>query len=415
MNIQEHILEIERKVDKMKTYKRIFLIVMDSVGIGHAKDAKDFGDEGANTLGHICEKVGGLYVPTLEKLNLGAVGDFQGIKQVTQPLAYSACLEEISSGKDTMTGHWEMMGLKVEKPFITFTETGFPQEFIRLFEEKTGRKCVGNYAESGTKILDDWGEHQMKTGDWIVYTSADSVFQIAAHEDVIPLEELYQACQIARELAMKDEWKVGRIIARPYIGSGKGHFTRTSHRHDLALKPFDKTVLDDLKDNHYDVIGVGKIPDIFDNQGITRKVKTVSNEDGMQKTIQLAQDNSIHGLVFVNLVDFDALFGHRRNVEGYAQAICEFDKQLKELLEYINDDDLLMITADHGNDPTYKGTDHTRENVPLLIYNPQFKKATYLGNLKSYAVIGATIADNFKITKPLAIGYSLLDQITEKE
>lgn len=394
----------------MKKYKRIFVILLDSLGVGDAVDAKEFNDEGANTLGHICEKVGGLHVPTLEKLNLGSVGHFEGIQVSKNPLAYTARLEEISRGKDTMTGHWEMMGLEVTKPFLTFTETGFPCEFIRLFEEKTGRKCVGNYAESGTKILDDWGEHQMKTGDWIVYTSADSVFQIAAHEDIIPLEELYKACGIAREIAMKDEWKVGRVIARPYIGEGKGHFTRTANRHDLALKPFARTVLDELKDNYYDVIGVGKIPDIFVDQGITKKVKTISNEDGMNKTIELAKTSLINGFIFTNLVDFDAMFGHRRNPEGYAQAICNFDKQLRELLEYISSDDLLIITADHGNDPTYRGTDHTRENVPLIIYNPEFKKAEYLGLLKSYALIGATIADNFEVKMP-SIGYSLLNEL----
>lgn len=302
-----------------------------------------------------------------------------------------------------------MMGLKITKPFQTFTETGFPEEFIRLFEEKTGRKCVGNYAESGTKILDDWGEHQIQTGDWIVYTSADSVFQIAANEEIIPLEELYKACEIARELAMDDKWKVGRIIARPYLGSKKGEFVRTSNRHDLALEPFGKTVLDSLKENDLDVIGIGKIPDIFVDQGITRKIKTVSNEDGMKKTIELAKED-FTGLAFLNLVDFDAVYGHRRNPEGYGQAIVDFDNQLHELLLELNEDDLLMITADHGNDPTYKGTDHTRENVPLVIYSKSLKQPKHLGLLESYAVIGATIADNFEVNNP-GIGDSLLEEI----
>ncbi|MCD7894135.1 MAG: phosphopentomutase [Erysipelotrichaceae bacterium] len=393
----------------MKKYKRIFLIVCDSMGVGDAHDAKKFGDDGANTLGHICETVGGLNVPIMEGMGLGSIGDFKGIPPLKQQLAYTARCEEVSNGKDTMTGHWEMMGLKITHPFKTFTETGFPDEFIKLFEEKTGRKCVGNYAESGTKILDDWGEYQMQTGEWIVYTSADSVFQIAAHEEIIPLEELYKACDIAREIAMDDRWKIGRVIARPYIGNGKGAFTRTANRHDLALEPFGKTVLDSLKENGFDVIGVGKIPDIFVDKGITRKVKTVSNHDGMIKTTEIAKED-FTGLAFINLVDFDAVYGHRRNPEGYGKAIEEFDEQLNDLLAQLKDDDLLMITADHGNDPTYKGTDHTRENVPLIIYSKSLEKPHHLGLLKSYAVMGATIADNFEVENP-GIGESLLDVI----
>lgn len=393
----------------MKKYKRIFLIVLDSLGVGDAHDAILFDDVGSNTLGHICETVHGLYVPNLEGMGLGNIGSFKGIHPLKKQLAYTARLEEVSNGKDTMTGHWEMMGLKITEPFLTFTKTGFPEEFISLFEERTGRKCVGNYAESGTKILDDWGEHQLQTGDWIVYTSADSVFQIAANEDIIPLDELYHACEIAREMAMNEKWKVGRIIARPYVGHKRGEFSRTSNRHDWALKPFDKTVLDALKENNIEVIGIGKIPDIFVDQGITRKIKTVSNADGMKKTTELAKEK-FTGLAFLNLVDFDAVFGHRRNPEGYAQAIREFDEQLNELLLYLNEDDLLMITADHGNDPTYKGTDHTRENVPLIIYSKDLKSPKHLGLLESYAVIGATIADNFDVENP-GIGYSLLKEI----
>ncbi len=390
-------------------YKRIFLIVCDSLGIGEAKDASLFNDEGANTLAHICENMNGLDVPVLEGLGLGNLGSFKGINKMSLPLGVIARLEEVSNGKDTMTGHWEMMGLKIEQPFQTFTDTGFPKEFIQLFEEKTGRKCVGNYAESGTKILDDWGEHQIKTGDWIVYTSADSVFQVAAHEDIIPLEELYKACEIAREIAMDDRWKIGRVIARPYICKKKGEFKRTSNRHDLALKPFEKTVLDSLKENDIDVIGIGKIPDIFVDQGITRKIKTISNYDGMKKTIDLAKED-FTGLAFLNLVDFDAVYGHRRNPIGYGQAIIEFDHQLEELMKVIDEDDLIMITADHGNDSTYKGTDHTRENVPLIMYSKKLLKTKNLGLLKSYAVIGATIADNFKVKNP-GIGDSLLEEL----
>ena len=391
-------------------YKRIFVIVCDSMGIGNAKDADKYDDLGTNTVQHICEKCDGLNVPTLEKLGFGLLGDFKGINKISYPKAYVMKLNEVSNGKDTMTGHWEMMGLKTVKPFITFTDTGFPDEFIKLFEEKTGRKCVGNIACSGTKILDMYGEHQLKTGDWIVYTSADSVFQIAAHEDIIPLDELYKACEIAREIAMDDRWKVGRVIARPYIGSGEGQFTRTANRHDYALARFAKTALDDLKENNFDVIGVGKIPDIFVDQGITKKIRTVSNEDGMNKTIELAKNEDFNGLAFINLVDFDAMYGHRRNAIGYGQAIESFDNQLKILIDELKDDDLLMVTADHGNDPTYKGTDHTREQVPLVIYSKQFKDHKQLNEENTFGIIGATICDNFDV-KYNGIGKSILSKL----
>lgn len=388
-------------------FNRIFLIVCDSMGIGNAKDAKKYNDFGANTVGHICSICDGLNIPTLQNLGFGNLGDFKGVAKTQNPQAYILKLNEASNGKDTMTGHWEMMGLKTEKPFITFTDTGFPKEFIDLFEKKTGRKCVGNIACSGTKILDMYGEHQIKTGDWIVYTSADSVFQIAANEDIIPLEELYHACQIAREIAMDDKWKVGRVIARPYIGTKEGHFTRTSNRHDYALSPFSKTALDSLKDAGLDVIGVGKIPDIFVDQGITRKIKTVSNEDGMNKTIELASDN-FNGLAFINLVDFDAVYGHRRNAAGYGKAIEEFDVQLGKLINELKNDDLLMVTADHGNDPTYRGTDHTREQVPLIIYSKQFNEMKVLNDGDSFGIIGSTICDNFNV-KYNGIGSSILE------
>lgn len=392
-----------------KEYKRIFVIVCDSMGIGNAEDAEKFGDKGANTIAHICDVCGGLKVLNLEGLGLGNLGNFKGIHPIKHHLGTIAALKEVSNGKDTMTGHWEMMGLKVEKPFLTFTETGFPEEFIKLFEEKTGRKCLGNYASSGTVILDELGEEQIKTGQWIVYTSADSVFQIAANEEIVSLEELYKACEIARDLLMKDEWKVGRVIARPYIGKKKGEFKRTPHRHDYALKPFNKTVLDSLKENGYDVVGVGKIPDIFDHTGITEEVHTDNNIDGMNKTIDLAKKDH-KGLIFVNLVDFDAVYGHRRDPIGYGNAIVKFDEQLTDLMKEMNDDDLLMITADHGNDPTWTGTDHTREHVPLIIYSKTLMNPVNLGVLESYAVIGATIADNFNVENP-GIGYSILNEL----
>lgn len=391
-------------------YKRVFLIVLDSVGIGDAYDADQFDDLNANTLGSICDYMNGLHLPTLEGLGLGNLGKFKGIYSLKRTLGTIARLEEVSNGKDTMTGHWEMMGIHTKIPFKTFTDTGFPKEFIEQFEEKTKRKCIGNYAESGTKILEDLGEKQLKTGEWIVYTSSDSVFQIAANEEIIPLKELYQACEIARELAMDEKWKVGRIIARPYIGKNKDSFTRTPNRHDWALEPSQDTVLDSLKNNHYDVVGIGKIPDIFADKGITRKIRTISNEDGMKKTIDLAANEQFTGLAFTNLVDFDALYGHRRDPKGYAQALIDFDKQLEDLLKVIKEDDLVIITADHGNDPTYKGTDHTRENVPLILYSKKLTNPKNLGLLKSFAIIGATIADNFNVENP-GIGYSILKEI----
>lgn len=390
-------------------YRRIILIVCDSLGIGHGKDADQYDDLGADTLGHICQECHGLHTPTLQKLGLGHLGNFQGIEKNSHPSGYVMKLNEASRGKDTMTGHWEMMGLKTTEPFVTFTETGFPDEFIRLFEKKTNRKCVGNIACSGTVILDMFGEHQIHTGDWIVYTSADSVFQIAANEEIIPLSELYQACQIARELAMDERWKVGRIIARPFIGSKKGAFQRTSNRRDYALAPFSHTALDTLKDNHYDVLGVGKIPDIFLNKGITEQYHTVSNEDGMTKTINLLKKD-ICGLIFTNLVDFDAVFGHRRNAIGYGHAIEEFDSQLGKLIAELKEDDLLMITADHGNDPTYKGTDHTREQVPLIIYSKKIRYPSVLAEGNTFGIIGATICDNFAI-KYKGIGESILKDL----
>lgn len=390
-------------------YKRIFLLICDSLGIGNGQDASSYDDEGANTLKHICDACNGVDIPNLEGLGLGNLGDFEGIYPLRSQLGYTLKLNELSSGKDTITGHFEMMGIHTKKPLITFTKTGFPDEFIKLFEAKTGRKCVGNKAASGTKIIEEYANHQEKTGDWIVYTSADSVFQIAANENIIPLQELYAACKIARELTMDPRWKVGRVIARPFIKNKDGSYTRTSSRHDFALKPPAITVLDNLKNNNYDVIGIGKIADIFANQGITKDIKTTNNNDTMNKTIEIAKTD-FNGLCFVNLVDFDSIYGHRRDPIGYGKAIKEFDLQLEELMKYLRPDDLLMISSDHGNDPTFKGTDHTREQVPLIIYSKELIKPKQLPEMDSFAVIGATIADNFEVELP-EIGNSILDKI----
>ena len=380
----------------MRKYKRIFLVVIDSLGIGAMKDAAEYGDAGADTLGHIDQTVKELKLPAMEKLGLGNLCTLSHVAPSDHPLGYYARLNEASLGKDTMTGHWEMMGLHITTPFKTFTEHGFPPELIHELEERTGHKIVGNRSESGTKILDDLGEHQIRTGDMIVYTSADSVLQIAGHEETFGLDELYRCCEIAREITMKDEWKVGRVIARPYVGRKKGEFKRTPNRHDYAVSPFGKTALDILKDAGYDVISVGKIADIFNNQGITEKYHSDSSVQGMEQTIEIAK-RDFHGLTFVNLVDFDALWGHRRNPERYGRELEKFDEKLIQLLPLIQEDDLLMITADHGNDPTYTGTDHTREQTPLLIYSPGLKGGQ-LPVQDTFAVSGATILDNFGLS-----------------
>ncbi len=389
-------------------FKRIFLIVIDSVGAGELPDAEAYGDKGANTIKHISEAANGITLPNMQKLGYGNITDIIGVPTNPNPLGYHSKLGEISIGKDTMTGHWEIMGLKIEKPFITFTDTGFPKELIEELEKRTGRKIVGNKASSGTVILDEYGEHQMKTGDLIVYTSADSVLQIAAHEEIISVEELYKACEIARELTMKEEWKVGRIIARPYLGNKIGEFKRTPNRHDYALKPFEDTTLVYLKEVGYDVVSFGKIVDIYDSEGITEYYKQKSNKHGMENYIEYA-DKDFVGLAYINLVDFDALYGHRRDPVGYKACLEEFDAQLGELMAKMGEEDLIMITADHGNDPTFPGSDHTREYVPLIVYSPGLKGGE-IEVRESFADIGATISENFKVKKA-RYGTSFLEDL----
>lgn len=394
----------------MTQFKRVITIVMDSVGAGAAHDAEKFNDLGSDTLGHIAQRMNGLKMPVMESLGLGNLHEIEGVDKVDHPKAYYTKMIEASNGKDTMTGHWEMMGLNIQNPFITFTETGFPDELLNELSERTGYGIIGNKSASGTEILDELGEEHMRTKDMIVYTSADSVLQIAAHEDVFGLEELYRVCEIARELTMKDEWKVGRVIARPFVGDKAGQFQRTPNRHDYALKPFDKTTLDSLKEGGFDVISVGKIVDIFDTEGITEAFRTKSNHHGMEETIRITRDVDFNGFLFVNLVDFDALFGHRRDPIGYGKALEEFDVQLGELLPFIKEDDLLIITADHGNDPIHHGTDHTREEVPVLYYSPGLKGNGLLPKNETFADLGATVADNFNVVLPKH-GKSVLDQL----
>ncbi|MCI9501004.1 MAG: phosphopentomutase [Hungatella sp.] len=395
----------------MKKYKRIFTIVIDSLGIGAMPNAAEYDDEGTDTLGHIDDHMDPFRIPNLANMGLANLHPLKHVDPAEEPLGYYGELLEASVGKDTMTGHWEMMGLHITKPFQTFTDTGFPEELLRELSERTGHGIVGNKSASGTAILDELGEHQIATGDMIVYTSADSVLQICGSEETFGLQELYRCCEIARELTMRDEWKVGRVIARPYVGKRKGEFKRTSNRHDYALKPYGKTALDALKAAGYDVISVGKIRDIFDGEGITESWKSKSSVHGMEQTIEIA-DKDFEGLCFVNLVDFDALWGHRRNPGGYGQELERFDQKLGVLLEKLKGDDLLIITADHGNDPTYKGTDHTKEKVPFLAYSPSMKGRGRLPARDTFAVIGATIARNFQVEMPKGtIGTSILEEL----
>ena len=377
-------------------YNRIFIIVVDSLGVGALNDAPDYGDANTDTLGHISQNVGEFKIPNLQKLGIANLHGLKQVAPVSRPMGYYTKLNEASTGKDTMTGHWEMMGLHITKPFRTFTETGFPEELLEELSRRTGRVIIGNKSASGTEILDELAEEEIAEGHMIVYTSADSVLQICGNEETFGLEELYRCCEIAREITMKDEWKVGRVIARPYVGRRRGEFKRTSNRHDYALKPYGRTALNALKDAGFDVISVGKIFDIFDGEGITESNKSKSSVHGMEQTIEIAK-RDFEGLCFVNLVDFDALWGHRRNVQGYADELERFDEKLGELLNLLKEDDLLIITADHGNDPTHTGTDHTREKVPFLAYSPAMRDNGELEEAQTFAVIGATVADNFGV------------------
>ncbi|MFC4738020.1 phosphopentomutase [Bacillus daqingensis] len=392
----------------MRAYKRIFLVVMDSVGIGEAPDAAAFGDTGADTLGHIAEKMNGLQMPHLDQLGLSSIKTYKGVSQPKQTIGSYGTMIEKSAGKDTMTGHWEIMGLYIDQPFRTFPE-GFPSALIDQIKAHTGRGILGNKPASGTDILDELGAEHVRTGDLIVYTSADSVLQIAAHEEVVPPEELWSICEAVREMTLEDPYMIGRVIARPFVGSD-GAWERTSNRHDYALKPFGETVMNALEDGGFDSISIGKIADIYDNEGVTDSLRTTSNMDGMDKLVQTV-DREFTGLSFLNLVDFDAKFGHRRDPIGYGKALEEFDARLPEIISRLREDDLLLITADHGNDPVHHGTDHTREIVPLLAYSPSSNRSVDLGRRSTFADIGATVADNFKVTMP-EYGTSFLNELT---
>ena len=395
----------------MQKYQRIFTIVLDSLGIGEMKDSSEYGDVGVNTLGHIAEYTKDFSIPNLQKLGLAHLCKMRDVPATDAPIGVCAKLNEQSRGKDTMTGHWELMGLYTDKPFQTFTETGFPKELIDELSKRTGRTIIGNKSASGTEILEELAEEEIQKGHLIVYTSADSVLQICGNEETMGLETLYRYCEIARELTLKDEWKVGRVIARPYVGLKKGEFKRTSNRHDYAVKPSGDTVLTALQGAGLDVISVGKIYDIFAGEGLTEAHKSQSSIHGMEQTIEIAK-KAFEGLCFTNLVDFDALWGHRRDVTGYAKELEQFDERLGQLMSVLRENDLLILTADHGNDPTYAGTDHTREKVPFIAWSPSMKEGCVLEEQDTFAVVGATIADNFNIDLPKGcIGTSLLNKL----
>ena len=389
--------------------RRVFVIVIDSLGVGWEDASHLYGDEGANTIAHIFEATDGKYkIPNLQKMGLCNLTEVKGNPAVEKPIAYYGKLKEQSVGKDTMTGHWEIMGVHTTKPAVTFTDTGFPEDLMNELETRTGHKFIGNYAASGTEIIKDLGERQLQTKEMIIYTSADSVLQIAANEDLFGIDEIYRVCSIAREIcSSKPEWMVGRIIARPFVGTDKDNFERTPNRHDYALSPSDETVLDYLKEAGYDVISIGKINDIFNGQGVTRAIKSRSSHEGLQQTIEIAKEE-FNGICFTNLVDFDAKWGHRRNPKGYAKELVDFDQNIDDLINNMKEDDILYITADHGNDPTWTGSDHTREMIPLIVYSKSFKEPKELPLRDSFADIGATIAEQFNVKTP-KIGKSFND------
>lgn len=385
--------------------KRVTLIVLDSLGIGELPDAAEYGDQGANTLKHIAEKMTSFHIPNLLQLGFGGIDGVSEIGKVQNPIGSYGRLAEKSKGKDTITGHWEIAGLLTEVPFKTFPK--FPDQFMKEYEKAIGRETLGNYAASGTEIIKELGEEHKKTGKPIVYTSADSVFQIAANTEVIPLEELYHFCEIARKMLV-GEVQVGRVIARPFTEKN-GVYTRTSDRKDYAVSPTGKTVLDHVKDSGKTVYAVGKISDIFNHQGVTESVHTSGNMDGVDQTIA-ALKQEFNGLLFTNLVDFDSLYGHRRDPQGYGKAIEAFDRRLPEIMENMGEQDILMLCADHGNDPVHSGWDHTREHVPILIYGKAVKAGVNLGTKKAFADIGATISEYLGVA-PTEIGSSFWSEI----
>lgn len=381
----------------MQKWSRIFMVVTDSLGIGEDKRAIEFNNKGANTF-YSVSKTGLLEIPTWKRLGIDSIALLEGYNKSKKQEAYTARVEELSNAKDTLAGHWEMMGIKTEIPFPVFEEKGFPQELLDELEKAFGKKIVGNKSASGTEILDELADEEIKNGKVIVYTSADSVMQICGHEETMGLKELYRMCEEARRICnSKPEWKVGRIIARPYT-QVDGKWVRTPNRHDYAVKPPKKTILDFLQDKGIETIGVGKIFDIFEGQGISKSYKSSSDDDGMDITIDLAMEKTKDKFIFVNLVDFDSKYGHRRDPEGYAENINRFDIKLTKLINALKEDDLLIITSDHGNDPMWPGSDHTREHVPATIYSKSFKeKPKKLNNFIGFGTLGNIVAKNFGV------------------
>ena len=374
---------------------RVILIVLDSVGVGELPDAAEYGDLGSNTLGNIIKEVPGFELPNLKDMGIGMISGLEGLGKVNNPKAFYGRMNEKSKGKDTTTGHWEISGLILQRAFPTYPN-GFPKELIEKFEDLIGTKILANKPASGTTIIEELGDEHVETGYPIVYTSADSVFQIAAHEEVIDIDRLYEMCSIARNL-LTGEHAVGRVIARPFLGTS-GNYKRTERRKDFSLEPIGRTMLEVIKDNGLDVVAVGKIEDIFAGRGITKAVHTHDNQDGVNRTIKYMKED-FKGLIFTNLVDFDMVYGHRNNVKGYAKALKEFDDRLPDIMEFLRDDDILIITADHGCDPTTPSTDHSREYVPLLVYDKKIKEGKDLGTRQSFADISATILDILELEK----------------
>ena len=389
---------------------KVILIVLDSVGVGELPDSKDYKDEGSDTIGNISKAVGGLRLPNMEKIGLGNIEGIQGIVKNDSPSGAFGKCSELSKGKDTVTGHWEITGVVLEKALNTYPN-GFPEEIIKEFEKRIGTKTIGNTVASGTEIISQLGDEHVRTGYPIIYTSADSVFQIAAHEEVIPLDRLYEMCKIARELLV-DDIAVGRVIARPFVGKS-GSYTRTSNRHDYALDPFNKTVLDYIKESGSNVMAVGKIEDIFNKRGVTEAAHTKNNMDGVDKTIEFMK-NGKNGLIFTNLVDFDMHYGHRNDYQGYAKALVDFDNRLPEIVDNMNENDVLIITADHGCDPTTPSTDHSREYIPVLVYGKKVANNVNIGVRKCFCDIGKTVLDILKIDNSL-IGESFAKDILREE
>ena len=377
--------------------KRAILVVLDSVGIGEMPDADQYGDVGSNTLGNIADQVGGMEIPHLEKLGLGNIAPLKGVAVMDTPEGAYGKSAELSVGKDTVTGHWEMSGVILEKPLNTYPE-GFSKEIMDAFESKIGRKTLGNVVASGTEIIERLGDEHVKTGYPIIYTSADSVFQIAAHEGVIPLDELYRYCEVAREMLVGD-WQVGRVIARPFVGED-GVYTRTENRKDFALDPFNKTILEYVKEAGQNVMCVGKISDVFNNIGVTHSVHTKNNMQGVDETLKFMKKD-LGGLLWTNLVDFDMKYGHRNDYVGYYNAIKEFDERLPEILETMTEDDILILTADHGCDPTTPSTDHSREYIPILVYGKNVKPGANLGVRRTFSDIGKTVLEYLGVQNDL--------------